>query len=107
VWKKFFCWMQMDGLIFEDRWSHFTSFGSLVSSNKGPKVRHIIWLAPTRCLWRLCNNIMFRGFMPNLSSIVEQITLISWFWFLSRSGIHTPYACIDWCNNLLACLHSI
>jgi hypothetical protein len=79
----------------------------IVSSNKRPKVRHIIWLATTWCLWRLRNNIVFRGFVPNLSSIVEQITLISWFWFLGRSGIHTPYAFIDWCNNSLACFHSI
>jgi hypothetical protein len=43
---------------------------------KSHKVIHLIWLATTWCLWRLRNNVMFRGILPNLLIFIDQIMYI-------------------------------
>jgi hypothetical protein len=76
--------MQQDTIAFEDVWTHFNMSGTLVKGGGGSKVRQLIWLATTWCLWRIRNNIMFRGVLPNLLILVDQIMDISWFWFIGR-----------------------
>jgi hypothetical protein len=44
---------------------------------------------------------MFRGVLPNLLILVDQIMDISWFWFIGRIWTNTPYDYFDWCNNNL------
>jgi hypothetical protein len=82
--RKIFCWL----------WVVLC-----LKNKKGSKVCHLIWLAITLCFWRLCYKIVFRGAMPNVSSMIDQITFISWFWFLGRSGSYTLYTFVDRCNN--------
>jgi hypothetical protein len=45
-------------------------FGELIKGKKIKRVRHIIWLATTWCTWRACNNILFRGVIFNVFSLV-------------------------------------
>jgi hypothetical protein len=39
-------------------------------------------------IWRMCNNILFRGAIANDSSLVNQIIYISWFWFIGWFILH-------------------
>jgi hypothetical protein len=74
---------------------------------KGHKVGQFIWLATTWYLWRLRNNIIFRGDFSNLLILVDQIMYILRFWFVCRTVINISYGYVDWCNKSLICLHSI
>jgi hypothetical protein len=58
-------------------WQHFNSFGDIVKSKRGSKVKHLIWLATMWCAWRLRNNIVFRGAIAECALLVDQIKLIS------------------------------
>ncbi|GAU23394.1 hypothetical protein TSUD_334420 [Trifolium subterraneum] len=59
-------------------WKHFLHYGSLVKNKKGMKVRHLIWLATTWCLWRMKNNILFRDENADFAVVFDQIKFISW-----------------------------
>jgi hypothetical protein len=53
-----------------------------VKYEKYVKGRYLIWLATIRILWNVRNNIVFIGEVANVSTIVNQIILISGFWFI-------------------------
>jgi hypothetical protein len=79
--------------------NHFFKFGDIIKSKKGNRVRHLIWLATTWCIWRLRNNIVFRGKVADYAVLVDNINVISWIWFSGRSGRKTIYSFYDWCSK--------
>ncbi|CAJ2672826.1 unnamed protein product [Trifolium pratense] len=107
VWRQIFLWLGFDYNHQEGGWIHFLRFGSLVKVKKGMKVRHLIWLATTWCIWRMRNNILFRGEMANCSALVDSIKFISWLWFSGRAGRRADHLYYNWCANPLYCLQSI
>ncbi|KAK2444399.1 hypothetical protein QL285_015427 [Trifolium repens] len=47
IWYKVFSWMGCAFSHFDEGWHHFNSFGDIVKSKRGSKVKHLIWLATT------------------------------------------------------------
>jgi hypothetical protein len=78
---------------------HFLKFGDLVKGKINKRFRHLVWLATMWCLWRSRNNIIFRGDHVNISSLVDQIKYMSWFWFSDRVKNNVDVVFSDWCNN--------
>ncbi|CAJ2668249.1 unnamed protein product [Trifolium pratense] len=107
VWRKIFSWMGCVSYHYVEGWHHFNFFGDIMKSKRGPKVKHLIWLATTWCAWNLRNNIVFRGAIADLALLVDQIKLISWLWFIGRSGRSCTFLYSDWCVNPLLCIFSI
>jgi hypothetical protein len=64
-------------------------FGDLFKVKDKGRVRHLVWLAAIWCMWKLRNNVIFKGDLPDTSSLLEEIKLISWVWFTSRYGRKT------------------
>jgi hypothetical protein len=86
---------------------HFLLSGQLLKGRKFKRMKHIIWLATTWCTWRARNNIIFRGDLVNVSSLVNQIIYFSWLWFIGRQKINVEFSFQEWCNNPLECIHRI
>ncbi|CAJ2673626.1 unnamed protein product [Trifolium pratense] len=86
LWRQVCLWLGCDYNLQEVGCKHFLSFGLIIKSKKGKKVRHLIWLATTWCLWRTRNNILFRGDKADFSALLDQIRFISWLWFSGRAG---------------------
>jgi hypothetical protein len=49
----------------------------------------------------LRNNILFRGDCVNISSLVNEIIYMSWFWFIDRLRNNIDLTFSLWCNNPL------
>jgi hypothetical protein len=86
---------------------HFLLFGQLTTGKKNKRLRHTIWLATTCCIWRERNNILFRGALVNIPSLVNHIIYFAWFWFIGRQNISVEFSFQDWCNNPLDCFHRV
>jgi hypothetical protein len=105
LWRAIFTWLGTCYLNSSTSLQqHFLYFGGLFKGRKCRRVKQIIWLATTWCMWRSWNNILFRRDCVNVSVLVEQIMYISWF--ISRVGINTSLVFSDWCNNSLNCFQS-
>jgi hypothetical protein len=87
--------------------NHFSSFGELVKTKKGARVSHLIWLATTWNLWKLRNNVLFNGALPDASSLVDDIKDFSWVWFKGRCGRNCCILFSSWCIDHLACFQSL
>jgi hypothetical protein len=98
-----FGWMGIQAIPFAGIQNHFTLFGTCLKGSQNKKHRHIIWLATTWCIWRKRNNIVFRGESMNISSLVEQIIYIAWFWYIGRGGNCSNVSFSDWCSSPLDC----
>ncbi|CAJ2661771.1 unnamed protein product [Trifolium pratense] len=107
VWRQVYSWMGFDPNCLVVGWKHFLTFGSLVKSKKGMKVKHLVWLATTWCLWRMRNNILFRGDVADFSGVFDHIKFISWLWFSGRAGRNSGYVYPNWCIDPLCCLQNI
>jgi hypothetical protein len=106
VWRQVCLWLGVVSNLQEGGWKLFLHYGSLVKNKKGMKVRHLIWLATTWCLWRMRNNILFRDENADFAVVFDQIKFISWLWFSGRAGRKTGYSFYNWCCNPLCCLQS-
>ncbi|XP_045831367.1 uncharacterized protein LOC123922713 [Trifolium pratense] len=104
VWSAIFKWLGCSITIGEEGLNHFVKCGDLV---KGHRVRHLIWLTTNWCLWRLRNNIIFRGEVADVSKLIDNIMAVSWIWFSGRAGRKSTFSFADWCTNPIACLQSI
>ncbi|CAJ2678610.1 unnamed protein product [Trifolium pratense] len=104
VWSAIFKWLGCSITIGEEGLNHFFKCGDLV---KGHRVRHLIWLTTNWCLWRLRNNIIFRGEVADVSKLIDNIMTVSWIWFSGRAGRKSTFSFADWCTNPIACLQSI
>jgi hypothetical protein len=60
VWSYIFKWMGVNFLVFTSVLDHLLSFGGIIKGKNTKRLRHIIWLATTWCIWRTRNNILFR-----------------------------------------------
>ncbi|CAJ2628180.1 unnamed protein product [Trifolium pratense] len=107
VWNAIFKWMGCDVIVGDEGLNHFFTFGDFLKSNKCGRVRHLIWLTTTWCLWKLRNNIIFRGEVAGVSKLFDNITTISWIWFSGRAGHKTIFSFSEWCSNPITCLQSI
>jgi hypothetical protein len=107
VWEYIFKWMRVSFIDFSSVTDHFLSFGSIIRGKNSKKLRHIIWLATTWCIWRTRNNILFRGDHINFNSLVNQIVYIAWLWFIGRLRRNVDFSFSDWCNNPLDCFQRI
>ncbi|CAJ2673745.1 unnamed protein product [Trifolium pratense] len=65
-------------------WNHFLLFGDMIKTKKGGCVNHLIWLATSWSIWKLRNNVIFNGFIPNTTSLVDDVKVCSWVWFNNR-----------------------
>jgi hypothetical protein len=107
VWEHICRWMGANTPVFNSISQHMLLFGELIKGKKTKRVRYIIWLAATWCIWRARNNVIFRGVIFNVHSLVNQILYIAWFWLIGRQKINVELTFQDWCNNPLECIHRI
>ncbi|CAJ2653429.1 unnamed protein product [Trifolium pratense] len=99
VWETIYRWLGQSLPADLEGWNHFLSFGSLVKSKKGNQIRHLIWLATTWCLWKLRNNVVFNGALPDASKLVDDIKTFSWFWFRGRFGRKSSFSFSSYCMS--------
>jgi hypothetical protein len=78
VWDYIFKWMGVNFLVFTSVLDHLLSFGGIIKGKNTKRLRYIIWLATTWCIWRTRNNILFRGDYVNVTFLVNQILYIVW-----------------------------
>jgi hypothetical protein len=110
VLSTIFWWMGSKATPFESILSHFSLFGNTLNDTTNKWSRYIIWLAMTWSLWRKHNNIIFHGEFVNVSSLVEQIKYIDWYWLIGREKTNINVVFSDWCKNPLDCfrwLHTL
>jgi hypothetical protein len=107
IWEAIFKWIGKSINPTQVGRNHFNSFGALIKSRHSKRVRHLIWLATTWCIWRLRNKIVFNGGVPNVSQLVDEIKYYSWAWFRGRSGSKSFLSFYDWCVAPLICFQSI
>jgi hypothetical protein len=106
VWVHIFKWMGLTPIMNASVQQHFIVFGDLLKSVVHKRYRHVIWLATTWCIWRRRNHIVFRGERVNISTLVDQIIYMSWFWFTGRLRSNVDISFDTWCNNPIHCLQS-
>ncbi|KAK2424703.1 hypothetical protein QL285_035035 [Trifolium repens] len=104
VWLFIFKRMGVSPIMNATVQQHFLLFGDFIKSKVNKRFRHVIWLATTWCIWRWRNQIIFQGDRANVSTIVDQIIYMSWFWFTGRLRSNVDICFDTWCNNPLHCL---
>jgi hypothetical protein len=107
VWENIYKWMGVNPIGYNSILQHFVMFGQVFKGKKIKRLRHIIWLATTWSIWRARDNILFRGAIVNITSLVNQIFYFTWLWIIGRHKINDVFSFQDWCINPLACIHRI
>jgi hypothetical protein len=90
-----------------DYCTHFLLFGKLFCLKKGGgRVSRLIWLATTWNIWKLCNEVIFNGVIPDTTTLVNNIKIVSWLWFSGRFGRKANLSFLNWCIDPLGCFIS-
>jgi hypothetical protein len=70
---------------------HFIRFGKLFQHQNKGRLKHLIWLTTTWCIWNLRNQVIFNRASPDATTLFDDIQFYSWLWFSRRL---TPDSCI-------------
>jgi hypothetical protein len=110
VWELVYHWMGrrvVTGAAVVNGRHHFARFGNLFRYPKRGRVNHLIWLVTTWCVWNLCNQVVFKGAIPNVSSLVDDIKKFSWLWFNGRFARNSCITFSDWCQDPMSSIISL
>jgi hypothetical protein len=107
VWEEVSRWIGKQIPSCVDGWRHFLLFGDLVKVRKGGRVKQLFWLGTTWNIWKLRNNVVFKGSTPEVSTLVDEIKTFSWIWYTGRYGRNSCSPFSSWCINLIPCIQSI
>jgi hypothetical protein len=87
-----------------DCYDHFLMFGNLVRTKKGGRrVSRLIWLVAMWSIWKMRNDVIFKGVTPDATTIINEIKSISWLWFSCRFGCKANLSFLYWCVDHLDC----
>ncbi|CAJ2654228.1 unnamed protein product [Trifolium pratense] len=89
VWNKVLSWLGTSLQTGVEGRDHFLLFGDLFKMKDKGRVRYLVWLATTWNISNLRNKVIFKGNIPDVSSLLETIKLHSWLWLTSRYGRKT------------------
>jgi hypothetical protein len=109
VWESVYHWIGrrvVTGAAVVDGRHHFSRFGNLFRYPKGGRINHLIWLVTTWCVWNLRNQVVFKGAIPNVSALVDDIKRFSWLWFNGRFARNSCITFSDWCQDPMGSLNS-
>jgi hypothetical protein len=99
VWEAVFNWIGKSVITDTDGWNHFSLFGTLFNFQKGGRTNHLLWLATTWNIWNLRNNVVFKGVIPNASTLLNDIKSFLWRWFSGRFARNSCIPFSDWCQD--------
>jgi hypothetical protein len=99
VWEAVFNWIGKRVITDTVGWNHFSLFGTLFNYQKGGRTNHLLWLATTWNIWNLRNNVVFKGVIPNASTLLNDIKSFSWRWFSGRLAHNSCISFPDWCQD--------
>lgn len=68
VWSLTYAWLGYSGLVHSQGLRHFAQHGHFLQGRKHRKVRHLVWLSITWCLWLLRNTIIFSGICDDITA---------------------------------------
>lgn len=96
---------------------HFRAYGLRIASKKAHRVKYLVWMATTWCIWLHRNSVLFKGkvfdvkvvsnhikWISHCLSKKKNIKSISWEWFISRVGWNLSCVIANWWVNPLNCL---
>ncbi|CAJ2651419.1 unnamed protein product [Trifolium pratense] len=106
VWNKVLSWLGTSLQTGVEGRDHFLLFGDLFKMKDKGRVRYLVWLATTWNIWNLRNKVIFKGNIPDVSSLLETIKLHSWLWFTSRYRHRSCTPFPFWCLNPMSCILS-
>ncbi|CAJ2639614.1 uncharacterized protein LOC123915271 [Trifolium pratense] len=106
VWRNVLKWIGLSTPMDVEGIDHFLLFGELFKVKDKGRVRHLVWLATTWNLWKMRNNVIFQGVIPDSSALLDSIKLSSWIWFNGRYGRNVFCPLSNWCLDPISCIQS-
>jgi hypothetical protein len=106
AWTNVFNWLGKSLQAGIEGRNHFLNFGDLFIVKDKGQVRYLVWLATTWNMWKLRNNVIFNGVIPDASLLVDKIKYSSWMWFTNRYGRKTYILFSSWCLNPMTCIQN-
>jgi hypothetical protein len=88
-------------------WHHFMLFGDLFRIKDAGRVRYLIWLAVAWNISQLHNDVIFKGGVPEASSLIDDLKVSSWMWLSSRFGRKACIPFSSWCIYPMTCFQIV
>jgi hypothetical protein len=107
VWNEILNWLGMDLPVGSEGWHHFMLFGDLFRIKDAGRVRYLIWLAVAWNISQLHNDVIFKGGVPEASSLIDDLKVSSWMWLSSRFGRKACIPFSSWCIYPMTCFQIV
>jgi hypothetical protein len=103
VWSRLMTWLNCHFVIPHNlfvRWECWRIRGGNKNRSRG---LWLIWLTTIWILWRVRNDIIFKGITQGVDEVVEAVKVLEWRWVLERMKIPV---CLfyEWCWDPIYCL---
>ncbi|XP_028184689.1 uncharacterized protein LOC114371456 [Glycine soja] len=80
LWWEFNTWVKEDRALHCRPMDHFLQYSSIAGSKASNTRRKIWWIAATRSIWKLRNNVIFHNQPFHISKLVDNTNFLTWSW---------------------------
>jgi hypothetical protein len=103
IWLHLLYWVGNMFITPPNLFIHWECWNARSSNNKIIRGLRLIWHATIWVIWCARNDRIFNDKVSDVLELVEEVKVLSWRWYLSRSK--SPVCLFyEWCWNPLACL---
>ncbi|RZB87009.1 WD repeat-containing protein 55 [Glycine soja] len=80
LWWEFNTWVKEDRALHCRSMDHFLQHSSIAGSKASNTRRKIWWIAATRSIWKLRNDVIFHNQPFHISKLVDNTNFLTWSW---------------------------
>ena len=80
LWWEFNTWVKEDRALHCRPMDHFLQHSSIAGSKASNTRRKIWWIAATRSIWKLRNDVIFHNQPFHISKLVDNTNFLTWSW---------------------------
>ena len=84
LWWEFNSWVREDRVLHCRPMDNFLQHSSIAGSKVSNRRRKIWWIAATRSIWKLRNDIIFHNQPFHISKLVDNKNFLTWSWLRGR-----------------------
>ena len=93
LWWEFNTWVKEDRALHCRPMDHFLQYSSIAGSKASNTRRKIWWIAVTRSIWKLRNDVIFHNHPFHISKLVDNTNFLTWSWLRGwEKGLQFPFS---------------
>lgn len=99
IWRECYAWLGVPTVLHQSPLENFLIHDGILSGKRGNFLAICIWECLVWSIWKLRNNVIFKGKEANTVLLLDEVKGRVWSWGLTKNFIHCNFPLREWLND--------